>query len=133
GGRRGVSLKPATDGQDGPFQFGRDVQGDVVSGPRQVVEALRSGLQVAMPPLAEPDLGAADGGADGLGGSAGEAQGNGSMASREFVVHGSLRAAAAGGCPRREFYTWEGSEGSCEAVRAVTRRDDALSVRNAGN
>src|SRR5262245_19316882 len=65
-----------------------------------------------MPPLAEPDLGAADGGADGLDGSAGEAQGNGSMTSREFVVHGSLRVAAAGGCPRRESYTREGPEGA---------------------
>jgi hypothetical protein len=39
GGRRGVGLKPATDGQGGAFQLGGDVRGDVVSGPRQVVEA----------------------------------------------------------------------------------------------
>ena len=41
-----------------------------------------------------------DGGADGLDGPAGEAQGNSSMTSCEFVVHGYLRVAAAGGCPR---------------------------------
>src|SRR5262249_2771656 len=92
-----------------------------------------AGLQVAMPPLAEPDLGAADGGADGLDGPAGEARGNGSMTSREFVRHGSLRVAAAGGCPRRGCYTREGLEGACEGLRAVTQRRDALAVRNAGN
>ena len=95
-----MGLEPATDRKDGPLQFGRDTQGDVVVGPRQVVEALGTGFQIAMPPLAEPDLGAADGGADGLDGPAGEAQGNGSLTSREFVVHGSLREATAGGCPR---------------------------------
>src|SRR5262249_56665518 len=92
------------DGQDGPFQLGRDVLCDVVVGPREVVEAVRPGLQVAAPPLVEPDLGAADGGADGLDGSAGEAQGNGALARREFVVHGYLRGAAAGGCPAGESY-----------------------------
>ena len=101
GGRRGVGLEPAADGEDGPLQFGRDALGDMVVGPGQVVEALGASLQVAAPPLVEPDLGAADGGADGLDGSAGEAQGNGAMTSGKFVVHGYLRAAAAGGCPRR--------------------------------
>jgi hypothetical protein len=68
-----VGLKPAADGEDGPLQLGRDALGDVVVGPGQVVEALASGLQVTALPLAEPDLGAADGGANGLGGSASEA------------------------------------------------------------
>ena len=72
-----------------------------VVGPRQVVEALGPGLQVAAPPRVEPDRGAADGGADGLDGSTGEAQGNGAMTSGKFVVHGYLRVAAAGGGPRR--------------------------------
>jgi hypothetical protein len=45
-----VSLKPATDGEDSPFQLGRDVLGDVVVGPCPVVEAFGSGLQVAAPP-----------------------------------------------------------------------------------
>ena len=88
------------DREDGPLQFGWDVLGDVVVGPRQVVEAVGPGLQVAAPPLVEPDLGTADGDADGRDGPAGAAQGNGSMTSRAFVVHGYLRVAAAGGCPR---------------------------------
>jgi hypothetical protein len=46
------------------------------------------------------DEDAADGGADGLDGPAGEAQGIGSMTSGEFVVHGDLREVAAGGCTR---------------------------------
>src|SRR5262249_17074867 len=80
GGRRGMGLQPATDGKDGPLQFGRDALGDVV-GPCQVVQALGASLQVATPPLVEPDLGTADGGADGLDGSAGEAQGNSALTS----------------------------------------------------
>ncbi len=75
GRRRGVGLKPAADGEDGPFQFGRETLGDVVVGPCQVVEALGASLQVAVPPLVEPDLGAADGGTDDLDGSAGKAAG----------------------------------------------------------
>src|SRR5262249_34591148 len=105
GGRGGVGLEPTADGEDGPFQFGRDVLGDVGVGPGQVVEALGAGCQVAAPPLAKPDFGAADGGADALDGPAGEAQGNGAVTRREFVVHGYLRVAAAGGCPRGEFFT----------------------------
>src|SRR5262249_21780258 len=81
GGRRGVGLKPAADREDGPLQLGRDVLGDVVVGPGQVVEAVGTGLQVAAPPLAEPDFGAADGGEDGLDGSAFGAQGNSSLTS----------------------------------------------------
>jgi hypothetical protein len=100
GGRRGVGLAPAADGEDGPLQFGRDALGDLVVGPGQVVEAVGAGLQVAAPPLVEPALGAADGGADGLDGSAGEAETDGAMTSREFVVPGYLRVAAAGGGPR---------------------------------
>jgi hypothetical protein len=100
--RRGVAvgLQPAADGQEGPLQLGREAPGDGVVGPGQVVAALGAGLQVAAPPLAEPDLGAADGGAKGLGGSAREAQGDGALTSRGFVTPGYLRAAAAGGCPR---------------------------------
>src|SRR5262249_61770618 len=66
------------------------------------------GLQVGTAALVEPDLGAADGGTDGLDGSAGEAQGNGALTRREFVVHGYLRVAAAGGCPRGEVFAREG-------------------------
>jgi hypothetical protein len=80
---------------------GGDPLGDAVVGPGQVVEALGAGLQVAAPPLVEPDLGAADGGANRLDGPAGEAQGDSSLASGQFVVHGYLREAAGGGCPRR--------------------------------
>src|SRR5262249_20466721 len=69
----GVGLKPAADGEDGPLQFGRDVLGDVVVGPGQVVEAVGAGLQIAAPPLVEPDLAAAQGRADGLDGPAGQA------------------------------------------------------------
>jgi hypothetical protein len=72
----------------------------MVVGPRQVVEAVRPSPQIAAPPLVEPDLGVADGGTDGLNGSAGEARGNGVMTSGKFVVPGCLRVAAAGGCPR---------------------------------
>src|SRR5262249_51911258 len=99
GGRRGPGLEPAADGEDGPLQLGWDASGDVVVGSRQVVEALGAHLQIAAPPLVEPGLGAADGGADGLDWAAGEAQGDGAMTSGKFVVHGYLRVAAAGGCP----------------------------------
>jgi hypothetical protein len=68
-----MGLQPAADGEDGPLQLGRDALGDVVVGPGQIVKALGAGLQVTIPPLAEPDLGAADGGANDLGGSASEA------------------------------------------------------------
>jgi hypothetical protein len=34
---------------------------------------------------------------------AGEAETDGALTRREFVVHGVLRGAAAGGCPRRTF------------------------------
>ena len=61
---------------------------DVMVGPGQVVKAFGPGLQVAVGPFVEPDLGAADGSADALDGSAGEAQGNSSMTSCQFVVHG---------------------------------------------
>src|SRR5436305_9054463 len=95
----------------------------MVVGPREVVETLGAGLQVAAPPLVEPDLGAADGGADGVDGSAGEAQGDGSMTSGEFVVHGYLREAAAGGLPAgvvlHQDRTWGAISG---AVRQDTRR-----------
>ena len=82
---------------------GEMLLGDLVVGPRQVVEALGAGLQVAAPPLVEPGLGAAQGRADVLDGPAGEAETDGALARREFVVHGVLRGAAAGGCPRGTF------------------------------
>ena len=77
-----------------PVRFGRgrldslDIKGLAAY---LIAEALGAGLQVATPPLVEPDLGAADGGADGPDGTAGEAQGNGALARREFDVHGYLR------------------------------------------
>jgi hypothetical protein len=70
GGRRGMGLKPPADGEDGPFQLGREALGDVVVRSRQVVQALGAGLQVAAPPLVEPGLGAAQGRADVLDGPA---------------------------------------------------------------
>ena len=99
-GRRGVGLEPAADGEDGPLQLGRDALGDVVVGPRQVVEACGSGLQVAVPPLVEPGLAPAEGQADVLDRPASEAETDGALTRREFVVHAVLRGAAAGGCPR---------------------------------
>src|SRR4051794_26560567 len=36
--RRGVGLEPATDGEDGPLQFGWDALGNMVVGSRPVVE-----------------------------------------------------------------------------------------------
>src|SRR5262249_58652489 len=64
GGRRGVGLEAAADGEDGPLQLGRDALGDVVVGPGQVVEALGAVPQVAAPPLVEPRLDATQGRAD---------------------------------------------------------------------
>src|SRR5262245_2346468 len=99
-GRRGVGLEPAADGEDGPLQFRWDALGEVVVGPGAVVEPLGAGLQVATPPLVEPGFGAAQHRADVLDGPTGEAQTDGALPRREFVVHGVLRGAAAGGCPR---------------------------------
>ena len=79
GGRRGMGLEPAADGEDGPLQFGRDALGDLVVGPRPVVEALGAGLQIAVPPLVEPGLAAAEGGADVLDGPAGETETDGAL------------------------------------------------------
>ena len=59
-GRRGMGLEPPADGEDGPLQLGRDAPGTVV-GPGQVVEPLDAGLEVAAPPLVEPDQGSTDG------------------------------------------------------------------------
>src|SRR5262245_15246502 len=106
-----MGLEAPADGEDGPLQLGGDALGAVV-GPGPVEEALGAGLEVAAPPLVEPGLGATDGGADGLDIAAGEAQGNGSMTSSEFVVHGYLRVAAASGCPRGSFYTSDQPGGS---------------------
>src|SRR5512135_334951 len=99
--RRGVGLEPAADREDGPLQFGRDALGDMVVGSRPVVEALGAGLQIAVPPLAEPGLAATQGGADLLDGAAGEAETDGALTRGEFVVHDALRGVAAGGGPRR--------------------------------
>jgi hypothetical protein len=74
--------------------------GDVMAGPCQVVEALGARLEVAAPPLVEPGLGAARRRADLLDGSPGEAETDGALAQREFVVPGVLRGAAAGAFPR---------------------------------
>ena len=98
-GRRGMGLEPAADGEDGPLQLGRDALSTVI-GPGQVVEPLGTGLEVAAPPLVEPNPGSTDGGANGLDGAPSEAQGNGTMTSGQFVVHGYLRMAAASGCLR---------------------------------
>jgi hypothetical protein len=53
-----VSLEASPDGQDGAFDLGRDPLGGMV-GPGQVVEAVHAELEVATPPLVEPELGAA--------------------------------------------------------------------------
>src|SRR5262249_20834222 len=67
---------------------GRDALGDVVVGPGEVVQALGAVLQVAMPPLVEPGLDATQGHADVVDGAAGEAETDGALPRREFVVHG---------------------------------------------
>src|SRR3954454_21843322 len=101
GARRGMRLKPPTDREDGALQFGRDPLGDLLIGPGEVVEALGTGLGVAAPPLVEPELGAAQSRADILDGATAESESDGTLACGEFVLHGYLRGAAAGGCPRR--------------------------------
>src|SRR5262249_7527251 len=58
---RGMGLQPAADGEDRSLQLGRDALSDVVGGVCQVVQALGARLEVAAPPLAEPELGAAQG------------------------------------------------------------------------
>src|SRR5207248_475463 len=104
-GRRGVGLEPAADGADGPLQLGRDALGDVMVGPCPIVEGLGARLDVAAPPLVEPSLGAAQRRADGLDGPAGEAETDGALTRRKFVVHAVLRGAAAGAFPRGTFST----------------------------
>src|SRR5262245_63264728 len=107
GRRRGMGLKPATDGEDGPLQLGGDALGMMV-GPGQIVKAFGAGLPVAPPPFGEPEVGAAHRGPNGMVRVAGPAQGNGAMTSGEFVVHGYLRVTAACGGPRMELATGEG-------------------------
>src|SRR5262249_36596325 len=102
-GRRGVGLEPTANGKDGPLQLGWDALGDVVVGPAPVVEPLRTRLEVAAPPLVEPSLGAAHRRADVRDGPAGEAETDGALPRRKFVVHAVLRGAAAGGGPRGTF------------------------------
>jgi len=103
GRRRGVGLEPATDAEDGSRQLGREALGDLVGGVAQVVQALGTRLPVAAPPLAEPEIGAAQGLADVPDRSAAEAKCDGTLACRAFVVPKYLRSAAAGGCPRRSL------------------------------
>jgi hypothetical protein len=98
-----MGLEPAADGEDRPLQFGRNALSDLVVGSRPVVEAVGAGLQIAVPPLAEPGLAAAQSGADLLDRAAGETETDGALTRREFVVRGVLRGAAAGGCPRGTF------------------------------
>src|SRR5262249_9738796 len=88
GGRGGVGLEAAADGADGPLQVRRGGLGDGVGAPGQVVEALGAVLQVAMPPLVEPGLDATQGRAEVVDGAAGEAETDGALTRREFVVHG---------------------------------------------
>ena len=113
-----MGLQPAAAGEEGPLQLRRDTLGDVVVGPGPVVQALGAGLQVAAPPLVEPGLGAAQRRAEVLDGPAGEAQTEGALARREFVVPAVLRGAAAGGCPRRWFYTGGGGAEAYRVSRA---------------
>ena len=82
GRRRSVGLQPAADGEDSPLQFRRDALGDVVGGVGQVVQPLGARLEVATPPLVEPERGAAQGLADGLDRSAAEAESDGTLACR---------------------------------------------------
>src|SRR5262249_4492171 len=104
GGRwRGPGLGPAADGEDGPLQLGRDLLGDVMAGPCQVVEAFGARLEGAAPPLVEPGLRAAQRRADVLDGPAGEAETDGAVAQREVGGHGGLRGAGAGAFPRGTF------------------------------
>src|SRR5512144_513637 len=120
GSRRGVGLEPSADGEDGPLQFGRDLLGDV-AGPGQVEQAIDAGLEVASPPLVEPGLGAAQGRADLLDGAAGEAEGDGALTRDELVVHGCLRGAAAGGCPRRSLSLAGAAPGPAGAPKEAVR------------
>ena len=101
GRRRGVGLEPTTDGEDRSLQFRRDALGNVLGGVGQVIQSVGARLKIAAPPLVEPALGAAQCLTDRLDRSAAEAKRNGTLACRQFVVHGYLRGAAAGGCPRR--------------------------------
>ena len=95
-----MSLEPAADGEDGPLQLGRDVLGDVVVGACPVVEAFGPRFQIAASPAMEPGLAAAQRRANVLDRLTSEAQTNGTLACRKFVVHSVLRGAAADGCPR---------------------------------
>src|SRR5262249_15794959 len=102
GGGRGVGLEAAADGGGGALRVGGDRRGGM-GGRRGGVGRRGGGLRGAAPPLVEPGLGPAQGRADVLGGPAGEAETDGALARRKFVVHGVLRGAAAGGCPRGTF------------------------------
>src|SRR5262249_304340 len=84
GRRRGGGPPPAGGGGDGPLPRGRGPVGGGGRGGWRGAgrKGVGAGLQVAVSPLVEPALGAADGGAGGLDSSAGEAQGNSAVASR---------------------------------------------------
>src|SRR5262249_46155254 len=101
-GRQRMGLESAADSEDSLFQLGRDAWSDM-SCPSQVVQTIGATFEIAAPPLVKPGLGAPQGPADERDGAAGEAERNGTLACREFVVHGNLRSAAASGCPRRSL------------------------------
>src|SRR5260370_17326389 len=98
-----MGLESLADGEDGALQFGRNALGDVVVGPGEVVETLGTRLQVAAPPLVEPELGAAQRVADVLDRAAAESESNGTLACRDFGLHGYLLLAAAAASPPRDL------------------------------
>src|SRR5262249_60464826 len=100
-GRGGVGLQPGADGKDGLLLPGRDTLGEGVVGPDAVVDTFDAVREVAAPPLVEPERRTIEGDPDGLDRATSEAKSDGALARRKFVLHGYLRGAAAGGCPRR--------------------------------
>jgi hypothetical protein len=103
-GRRGVGLEPAANGKDRLLQLRRDALANLACA-GQVVQARGAELEIATPPLVKPGGGAVQRLADERDGTARKAERNGTLACREFVVHGNLRGAAAGGRPWRSLYS----------------------------
>src|SRR6266852_3535337 len=100
-----------------------------MGGVGQVVQPLGARLEVAAPPLVEPNLGAAQSLTDVRDRSAAEAKGDGTLACREVVVHGYLRGAAAGGFPRRSLYPDRGrGEGQQRRASAHNRQQTKRST-----
>src|SRR5262249_55927296 len=132
GGRRGVGLEAGAGRGDGPLPARRDGLGDVAVGAGQVVEPLGSVLQVAPPPLVEPGLDAAQGRTDVVDGAAGEAETDGALTRREFVVHEVSSAerplAVACGGRSRPDRTSEGKRAGQSAVGPATALHDGLSL-----